>query len=126
MQQENPFTLVTGAAVSAHRLVKLSGATAIHNTVTSTDLPIGVSKYAADSGAVVAIDDVKKGGTVELTASGEIAAGAAVYAAADGRVSALPAASGTYLYIGEAIEAATATGDVIEVYLRCNGTTTTV
>lgn len=108
-------TFVTGAAVSAKRLLKLSSGEVVHNTATATDDPIGVSQYAGADGDAIAVRLINDAGTFEVTAAGAISADADVYAAADGKVQALPTAAGTYRRIGKALEAATADGDIIEI-----------
>ena len=123
---KSPITLTTGADVAAKRLVKLSSSTVIHNTVVSTDVPIGITDYAADSGDNVAVRLLSEAGTIELTAAGVIAADAVVYAAAAGKVSAISTAGGIYKKIGIAIEAATADGDIIEILPSQVGETTEV
>lgn len=104
-----------GADVGAHRLVKLSSGEVIHNTATATDDPIGVTELAADNGENVTVRLINCPGTFEIEAAGAITQDAEVYAAADGKVQALPAVAATYRRIGIAIEAATADGDVIEI-----------
>lgn len=119
------FTAGVGGVV-AHELVKLSSGTVVSNTATSTDVPIGVTLYAAAAGAPVAVQLINVGGTVEIVAAGAISAGAAVYAAADGEVQALPTANGTYRMIGIALDAATTDQDVIEILPMGYTDTTTV
>lgn len=112
---KSPLTLVTGAAVLAKRLVKLSSGEVIHNTVTATDQPIGVCDYAVADGLEASIQTLSEDGTLEMMASGAISLDADVYAAAAGKISALPSTGGVYRKIGIAMEAATADGDIIEV-----------
>lgn len=112
---KSPITLTTGASVSSKRLVKLSSGTAIHNTATSTDKPIGISDYAGASGDNIVVRLLSEGGTIEVTAAGAISQDALVYAAAAGKVQALPTAGGQYKQIGIAMEAATTDGDITEV-----------
>jgi len=111
----SPLTFTTGAAVSQKRLVKLSSGEVIHNTATYTDAPIGVSEYNAADGDNVAIQTLSTAGTLEMTAAGAITSGVAVYAAAAGKVQAIPTDGGRYRKIGIALEAATADGDIIEI-----------
>jgi hypothetical protein len=113
--KSSPLTFTTGAAVSAKRLVKLSSNTVIHNTATYTDKPLGVAEVAAASGDVVAVALLSADGTMEMTAGGVISYGADVYAAADGKVTALSTTGGRYRKVGVALEAATADGDIIQV-----------
>ena len=110
---KSPITFTTGAAVSAKRLVKLSSSEVIHNT--AADDAIGASDYAADDGDNVAVRLLSEPGSLEITAAGTITADADVYAAAAGKVQALPSDGGQYKKIGIALEAATADGDIIEV-----------
>lgn len=123
---KSPITIETGAAVSAKRLVQLSSGKAIHNTATATNDPIGVSDYAGASGDNIAVRLLSEAGTIEMTAGGAITSGADVYAAAAGKVQALPAAAATYRKVGIAMEAATADGDIIEVLPYDYQATTTV
>ncbi len=113
----NSKTFVAGAALAQKRLVKLSSGEVVYNTITSTDDPIGVNDYAVADTEDACILMANQGGTVELTAAGAITAGARIYAAADGKVSAIPEDSATYRLIGIALEAATADGDIIECLL---------
>ena len=115
-----------GGAVPAHTLVKLSSGKVVVNTATSTDIPIGVTLYAAAEGELVAVQMLNVGGTVEVVAAGALAQGAIAYAAADGEVSAVPVADGTYRKIGVAMEAATTDQDVIEILPYGFDNTTTV
>ncbi|HUU33107.1 MAG TPA: hypothetical protein VMW48_03530 [Vicinamibacterales bacterium] len=128
VQRNSPFAMTTGAAsIAIYRLVKLSGATVIHNTVTSTDEPIAVTQAAqATSGSEVSVKDIKDGGTHKVTASAAITAGADIYGAADGKVAALGAVAGTYLKVGKALETASGDGSIIEAWLDPTRETTTV
>lgn len=101
-------TLIAGEALVAHRRVKLSGATVVY--ADDEDSAIGVTEYGVASGDPVAVRLTNCGGTVQMEAIAAIAAGAAYYAANDGKAD----AAGTIVY-GYAIEASTASGDIIEV-----------
>jgi hypothetical protein len=118
-------TFTAGADVGNKRLVKLSSGDVVPNTATSTDEPVGVADYAVASGDHVAVG-LFGGKTMEIAAAGAISADAAVYAADDGKVQALPATAGTYARVGTAIEAATADGDIIEILPCYIGETETV
>lgn len=117
------FSMTTGAIVAAKRLVKMSGANVIHNTATATDDPIGVTETYGASGDVIAINGLCGEEPIEMTAGGVFAAGAILYAAADGKVTGEPAGNGTYRKVGYAIEASAADGDIVLV-LPCNDGTT--
>ncbi len=125
-QSESPFNRLAAAALSVFRLVKLSGASVVPNTATATDEPIGVTQAAYADAATAALRDIKHGGTHKVTAAGAISAGAKIYAAADGKVQALPVGAGTYREVGRALEAATADGDIIEAHLKDSGETDVV
>lgn len=108
-------TFTAGADLSDKRLVKLSTGSVVHATATATDDPIGVNDFAVASAGNACIRLLSSDDTQEMTAAGAITLNAAVYAAADGKVQALPAGAGTYRQVGIALEAATADGDIIEV-----------
>lgn len=112
---EGVKTFEAGADVEARRLVKLSSGKVVHNTVTATDDPVGVTEYAAKSGEKVAVKLINSPGTFEITAVEAIAADVEAYAAADGKIQDAPAGAGTYRRIGLALEAATGDGHRIEV-----------
>jgi hypothetical protein len=126
MYRNGPLAFTTGAAVEAKRLVKLSSGDVIHNTVTSTDEPVGATLFAAGSGERVAVAPLNKEGTLELTAGGAISQDADVYAAADGKVTALSGSAGDYKKIGKALQAASGDGSIIEVLPYDYHTITTV
>lgn len=107
----NPKTLLSGEALAAHRLVKLSGSTVVY--ADAGEQAVGVTNAAYASGAHTAFDVINKEGTVKVTASGAISAGAAIFPAADGKITATPNGAS----IGFALEAATADDDVIECVL---------
>lgn len=126
MQFDNLRAYTTGEALAEKRLVKISSSTVVYMTATATDIPAGVTQFAAASGDNVTIKHPHDGGTLEVTAGGAISAGADVYAAANGKVTAVPTAGGTYLRVGVALEAAAADGDIIEILPVLDGKTTTV
>ena len=126
MTERIDLSLVTGADLVSHRLVKLSSGEAVYNTATSTDQPIGVTKLNAKDGDDVSITPINKEGTVEICAAGAIALGADVYAAADGKIQALPVAAATYRKIGIAMAAASGDGSIIEVLMNDYVSTTIV
>ena len=126
MTERKDLSLVAGADLVAHRLVKLSSGEAVYNTATSTDDPIGVTKLNAEEGDDVSIAPINLEGTVEIAAAGAVTLGADVYAAADGEVQALPTAAGTYRHIGLAMKSASGDGSIIEVLLNDTISTETV
>ena len=113
-------TFIAGEDLAAHRRVKVMTA----SPATTTDPPevvyadagedyIGVTEYAATDGNEVACKLNNYPGTIEMecTVSSTIARGTVLYGAADGKIS--DASSGSAQ--GIAVEAASASGDVIEV-----------
>lgn len=122
----NPgLTLVATNAIVAYVLAKLASGEAVVATATATDEAVGVTTEGVAAGALVGIR-LLSSGTTKIVASGAIAAGAVVYQAAGGKVSALPVAAGTYRRVGIALNAAAADGDVIEVLPTGYGITATV
>ena len=106
---------VAGADLAAYALVKLSSGKVVANTHAATDDPIGVTEYPVLSGQSVSVRLLTCPGTIEVDAAAAVTLGAAVYAADDGKIQALPATTGTYRRIGTALAAAPAGGGVIEV-----------
>lgn len=104
---ENGKTIVTAEAVAAYRLLRSDGYYA-----DAGDTPFGATGVAAASGDAVALKLKNDGGTIKLEAAAAIASGRTVYTAADGKVSATPIGKP----FGFALEAATAAGDIIEVF----------
>lgn len=81
----------------------------------ATRLGIGVTRVFQKSGEVIGVAYWNKPGTQHIEAKGAIGMCAEVFAAANGTVSALPAAAGDYIKVGVALEASAEDGDVIEV-----------
>jgi hypothetical protein len=105
-------TLAAGEILVAFRRVKLSGATVVY--ADAGEKGIGTVQLAA--AAIGDFAHIRMDGaaaTGKVMASGAIAAGVKIYPAADGKVSAVPSG----VSIGEALEAATADGDVIEAIM---------
>jgi len=107
------ITLTAGEALAANIVVKLSSGNAVAGTANA--VPVGISKYAAASGALVAIDTLNHEGTLEVIAGGAISQGADVYVGSDGKVTALSESAGTYYKVGVALEAATESGQKITI-----------
>lgn len=101
--------------VTAGRLVKLSSGKVVHNTATATDDPIGTAVSTGAENDYVTVQFLAKDGTLEMCAAGAITSGAEVYAAASGKIQALPATAATYRKIGIALQAASGDGSIIEV-----------
>lgn len=116
MNNEGKKAFDTVSDISAKRLLTMAAnGNVSHNSATATNNPVGVSQFPAKSGDHVSVVLINYPGTVEIEAGGAITRGAEVYAAANGKVSALSATPGDYKKIGIALEGATADGDIIEV-----------
>jgi len=114
---DSPMNFLAGEALEIYRRVKLS--TSSGTTVEYADegdFALGVTTQQAGSGAPVSVKDVKDPGSQIMVASGAISAGANVYGADDGKISAT--VSG--IPIGIALEASLADGDQIQVYLNAD------
>ena len=83
-ENDGPFTLVSGEALEADRMVMISSSTLMY--ADAGDEPIGITKDPVASGVVVACATLN-GSIKKVTGSKAIAAGAAIYVAADGKVS---------------------------------------
>jgi hypothetical protein len=109
--------LKAGGTISIGNAVKLSAAWTVTATSAATDQLLGIAMTSASSGEPVA---VLTRGVVDATASAAISAGAFVGAAAGGLVASitpLSAYSSGLVINAMALEAATGSGDVIQILL---------
>lgn len=117
MYNKGPKTFQLGTGGGAlYRLVKLSGGKVELNT--ATDDPVGALvgiDGPGDEGDFASVQFLKDDGTMELETAGAISREADVFAAADGKIQALPSTAGDYRKIGKALQAASGGGSVIEV-----------
>jgi len=122
-----PLTRTAGTGgVNGQRLVKLSSGTVVYCTATATDDPIGATLGYAAAGDPVAVKTLNDQGSLEVEAAGGIPLDADAFAAASGKISALPAVAGTYRRVGKVLQAATADGDVVQILPYNDGKTVTV
>jgi hypothetical protein len=105
------IAITASATLVPYRLVTAAGAYA---GLSTTQDHVGVSMEHAASGESVTVR-LPNAGTVKLTASEAIAAGAQLYKAADGKVSDTATDS---VLIGIAITAASGDGSIFEALLR--------
>lgn len=106
----SPKTFTSGEELGAFLRVKIAGATRAAWLADAADYGIGTVLKGVAVSKDVSIRLWGHGGSHKCVASGVVAAGQKVYAAAGGKV----AASGTLL-IGTALDAATGDGSTIEV-----------
>jgi len=115
MESEGIRTFTANGAITNKARVKLTAGSTI--TPPQVELAgvgeqhVGVAQYQVADGELVAVKLRTYPGTHEMIASKAITQGASVYGAASGKIS--DASSGSA--IGQAVEAATADGDLIEV-----------
>ncbi|WP_285906842.1 capsid cement protein [Pseudodesulfovibrio pelocollis] len=93
---------------------------------TATSLGIGVARLDQVEGEDVGVAYFNKPGTHLMVAAGAFVVGADVFAAAFGKVRALPTAAGDYVKVGVALEAAADDGDLVEVLAVESGKVITV
>lgn len=103
-------TFTAGAAIEAHRCLKLSSGDVQH--AGATDEVIAFSDRKVASGDAISCILGNAEGTVKLEAADAITAGAVVYCKADGKIDDQADSSKK---VGKAITAAAAAGDLIEV-----------
>lgn len=121
LQGTTPDSFISGAAITANRLVKISAANTVIATAAITDLPVGAAMTAATaSGELVTI---QKFGRAKLCAAAAISAGAQVMPDGGGGGKVATSSGATARTIGQALEAAGADGDIIEVELLIAGNT---
>lgn len=103
------FTATT--AITGGRLVEVSGDRSVGTAAADSAKVVGTAGFDAAIGESVTVYD---GGVQRLTASGVIAVGARVIAAATGKIATVGAGANP---IGIALQAAAADGDVIDVQI---------
>jgi len=111
------YVTVTAASAftSKYLLAKADATAGEVDPCGANDCPVGVATDDADVGDPLALKILGVNPQSALvTASAAIAAGAYLYAAANGCVQGEPTTAGTYYLIGRALTAATAAGDQLE------------
>jgi len=105
------------AAVTARHLLWKKGSADTGVALNGVaDIPLGtIDNTETDTGVLQNILLLGKGPTKKMVASEAITAGEEVFTAANGKVQDRPSGSGTYYFVGVALTAAGADGDVIEV-----------
>lgn len=104
-------TFAASADVTGGRLVSLTAPNSVGPSGADSAAVIGVAGFDAKTGENVTVY-TRAGGVQRLTASGAIAAGAKVSAAATGKVQTVGSTTNP---IGLALQVATSDGDVIDV-----------
>jgi hypothetical protein len=108
-------TFIAGEALGENIRVKIEGGTTMDPpevvAAGAGEQHIGVTQFAVADGTPVTVKITATPGTVEVVAADSFSRGAVLYGAASGKVS--DTASGSS--IGIAVEAATNTGDIIEM-----------
>ncbi len=109
-------TATAASAFSGKYLLAKANATAGEvDPCGAGDCPVGVATDEADIGDPLALKILGVNPqSVLVTASGAIAAGAYLYAAANGKVQGEPTSAGTYYLVGRALTTATGAGDQLE------------
>lgn len=111
------ITRTLEAAVAERHLLAKQGASVNGVTVAgASDRPIGTLTDSGVMGDSVNLNILGTSAQTQLmVASAAIAAGSAVYTAANGRIRTEPATAGTYYEVGTALTAASTTGELVEV-----------
>lgn len=115
---ERGYGETAGAAITQFALV-YDNAGSVEETTGATVRPIGVAQQGADSGEK--FDTIVEGKT-KVIAGAAISKGAILQPAAAGKVITNDGATASRFLVGEALEAASADGDIIEVYFKANYT----
>ena len=118
LQGVSPVSFIAGGTIVANRLVELSAENTVTATDAITDLPVGVATIGGSSGDLITVQQF---GKVKLTASAAITAGAQVMPTASGAGKVSTSSGATARTIGQALTAAGADGDIIEVQLWIGG-----
>ena len=117
-------TFTAGEALSAHRRVKLSGVTVVY--ADAGEAAIGVTTQAIANAAAGPVRLLNAAGTFNVTAATTITAGATVYGADDGKISATASGKpfGTSLEAGSADDGVEVLPDTWQDFLTqydCSG-----
>ena len=107
-------TYVAEVEVVRYRRVKLLTGGSV-DYADADDPGFGVTVSDAKAGDGVSVLPYNNAGTLQVETIAALDIAEVVYSAADGKISDLPVSAGTYYKIGFAEEAASASGDVIEV-----------
>jgi len=121
-EHDSSRTYLSSAAITTKNLLYKQGSSGAEyiEKCDASSIPLGtVDDLCAAADTYVTVKLLGKGPTKKMVAAGAISAGAAVYAAANGKV----ASSGTYA-VGVALTAASGDGDEIEV-ADCHPSTST-
>ena len=109
-------SFTAGAAISPYTIVKFSAASTVVPAAAVSDSLIGISNEVGP--AINERCDVVMAGVAFVTASAAFSLGALLTSDASGRAAAAAPAAGTNnRIIATALEAATATGDVVQVLI---------
>ena len=128
MYTENPTlaSLPAAAVTAAFLLVKQSAGTYVIAGAAVTEIALGATQRAAVLGETVA-PRRPSAGSIVLTASAAVVAGAKVVQDAAGKVKTLPVNGGGFaVQVGVAVTAAAADGDWITVEPLCFGLIVTI
>lgn len=106
------ITFTASAAITGGQLVAVTGARTVGPAAAGSSAWIGVAAHDAANGAKVL---VRNGGVFELTASGAIAAGVNVIAAASGAVAAIGAETDYSKVVGVALAAAASNKVIVKL-----------
>lgn len=125
MTNKGRKALPAGETLAPFRRVKVSSSTWVYADADDAGQGVTLDEERA-SGDNCNASLHTESGSIEIEAAGAVTQGADCFAAADGKIQALPSSAGTYYKCGEALEAATASGDIIEVVRIGVGETTVV
>lgn len=117
MVHDRSVTRTNDAAVTARHLLWKKGSADTGLAVCGVaDIPLGtVDNVESETDKVQELLLLGKGPTKKVVASEAITVGEEVFTAASGKVQDRPSGSGTYWFIGIALTAAGADGDIIEI-----------
>ena len=116
LQNVSPQGFVSGAAIGINRVVAISAANTVIVTAAIATVPLGVATTAATAAGELVT--VQQFGKVKCVASAAVTIGDELMPTASGAGKVSTLAGATARSIGQALTAATADGDVIEVQLN--------
>lgn len=118
LQGVSPVSFIAGGTIVANRAVELSAANTVTAADAIADVTLGVALVGGSSGDLI---PVQQFGKAKLTASAAVTAGDQVMVTASGAGKVSTLSGATARSIGQALTAAGADGDIIEVQLMLSG-----
>lgn len=118
LQGVSPQSFIAGGTIAANRVVEFSAVNTVTAADAIADVSIGVATVGGSTGDLITVQQF---GKAKITASAAVTAGDQVMVTASGAGKVSTLSGATARSIGQALTAAGADGDIIEVQLMLSG-----